>query len=73
MVSPSTDRKNRSRAREKIGLGCPESVVIDWFAWTQYLIDRKLLRENQIEDRKAVGEALSALLADIAARGFPGS
>jgi hypothetical protein len=62
-------RQRRRRARWKAGLGTA-IAEFDTFIITEMLIVEGLLTEREIDDRRRVGEALSAWIADVT-RDFP--
>jgi hypothetical protein len=55
-------RQRRRRARWKRGFGVV-LVEVDWFVTTEFLIREGLLSERDIDNRRAVGEALSVWIA----------
>jgi hypothetical protein len=55
-------RQRRHRARWKLGLGTA-LVEVDWFVTTELLIRSGLLAVRDIDNRRAVGEALSVWIA----------
>jgi hypothetical protein len=62
MADSPAVRRRRHRARWKAGLGVV-SAEIDWFAVTELLIRAGLLAVRDIDNRRAVGIALSAWIA----------
>jgi hypothetical protein len=62
MADSPAARQRRRRARWKRGLGVAP-VEIDWFVTTEFLIREGLLSERDIDNRRAVGVALSAWIA----------